>query len=81
MRAIRFILAAVKCIRIDRQRRYFDSRHRAVEFQVGDFVFLRVSPMKGVSRFGIAGKLSLRFVGPFEVVARVGTSAYRLSLP
>ena len=64
-----------------RQRQYYDPRHRAVEFQVGDFVFLRVSPMKGVSRFGRAGKLSPRFVGPFEVVGRVGTSAYRVALP
>ena len=67
--------------RSDRQRRYFDPRHRAVEFQVGDFVFLRVSPMKGVSRFGRAGKLSLCFVEPFELIGRVGTSAYRLLLP
>ena len=65
----------------DRQRKYFDAKHRAVEFQVGDFVFLKVSPIRGVSRFDIGGKLSPRFIGPFEVVERVWKVAYRLLLP
>ncbi|KAI0503937.1 hypothetical protein KFK09_014883 [Dendrobium nobile] len=51
-----------------------------VEFQVGDFVFVKVSPMKGVSRFGQVSKLSPRYVGPFEISERIGKSAYRLLL-
>ena len=44
-------------------------------------MLLKVSPMKGVHRFGIKGKLSLRFIGPYETIARVGSVAYRLELP
>ena len=55
-----------------RQKSYSDQKRRRVEFQVGDHVFLRVSPLRGVKRFGVRGKLSPRFVGPFEVLERVG---------
>ena len=48
---------------------------------VGDWVFLKVSPTRGVVRFGKRGKLSPRFIGPFEIVQRVGECAYRLALP
>ena len=48
---------------------------------MGDHVFLRISPIKGVMRFGFRGKLSPRFVGPFEVLERMGKVAYRLALP
>ena len=48
---------------------------------VGDFVFLKVSPMRGVTRFGIKGKLAPRFTGPFEIIERVGPLAYHLDLP
>ncbi|KAI0511964.1 hypothetical protein KFK09_012598 [Dendrobium nobile] len=51
-----------------------------VEFQVGDFVYVKVSPMKGVSRFGQVSKLSPRYVGPFEILERIGKAAYRLLL-
>ena len=64
----------------DRQKSYADPKRRNVEFQVGDHVFLRVSPMRGVKRFGKKGKLSPRFVGPFEILERVGQVAYRLAL-
>jgi hypothetical protein len=64
-----------------RQKSYADTRRRKLEYQVGDHVFLRVSPTKGVMRFGIKGKLSPRFIGPFEVLERVGEVAYRLALP
>ena len=50
-------------------------------FQEGDHVFLKVSPMKGVFRFGQQGKLKPTFVGPFQVMSRVGESAYQLALP
>ncbi|XP_028096045.1 uncharacterized protein LOC114295956 [Camellia sinensis] len=58
-----------------------DNRRRDLVFGVGDHVFLKVSPMKGVMRFGVRGKLSPRFIGPFEVLDRIGEVAYRLALP
>lgn len=64
-----------------RQKAYVDRRRQELEFMVGDQVVLRVSPMKGVMRFGRKGKLSPRYVGPFEIVQRVGAVAYRLALP
>ena len=56
-------------------------RRRPLEFEVGDHIFLKVMPKKAVVRFGKCGKLSLRFIGPFEILERVGTVAYRLALP
>ena len=52
-----------------------------LEFDVGDHVFLKVMPKRGVVRFGKRGKLSSRFIAPFEILERVGTVAYRLALP
>nr|GEU36176.1 putative reverse transcriptase domain, ribonuclease H-like domain, aspartic peptidase domain protein [Tanacetum cinerariifolium] len=65
----------------DRQKSYADVRHKPFEFQVCDRVMLKVSPWKGVVRFGKRGKLNLRYIGPFIVLAKVGTVAYRLELP
>ncbi|GKD91221.1 hypothetical protein Tco_1366728, partial [Tanacetum coccineum] len=65
----------------DRQKSYADHRRKPLEFSVGDKVLLKVSPWKGVVHFGKRSKLSPRYVGPFEVVERVGLVAYRLSLP
>ncbi|KAI3824164.1 hypothetical protein L1987_05613 [Smallanthus sonchifolius] len=65
----------------DRQKSYADKRRRPIEFQVGDFMLLKVSPWKGVIRFRKRGKLSPRFIGPFKVVDRVGKVAYRVELP
>ncbi|KAD6453660.1 hypothetical protein E3N88_08366 [Mikania micrantha] len=65
----------------DRQKSYADKQRRPIEFQVGDFVLLKVSPWKGVIRFRKRGKLSPRFIGPFRVIARIGNVAYRLELP
>ena len=56
-------------------------QRRPLEFEVGDHVFLKVMPKRGVVRFGKCGKLSPRFIGPFEILERVGTVAYRLALP
>ncbi|CAL9097860.1 unnamed protein product [Musa textilis] len=64
-----------------RQKSYADNRRRDIEFEIGDFVFLKVSPSKGIIRFGKKGKLSPRFIGPFEVLERVGSVAYRIALP
>ncbi|GJZ42434.1 zinc finger, CCHC-type, retrotransposon gag domain protein, partial [Tanacetum coccineum] len=64
-----------------RQKSYADRHRRALEFQPGEHVFLKVSPTRGVRRFGIKGKLSPRFIGPFEILDRVGEVSYRLALP
>ena len=56
-------------------------RRRPLEFEVGDHVSLKVNPKRGVVRFGKRGKLSPRFIGPFEILERIGTVAYRLALP
>ena len=64
-----------------RQKSYADNRRQDIEFEIGDFVFLKVSPSKGIVRFGKKGKLSLRFNGPFEVLERVGSVAYKIALP
>ena len=63
------------------QKSYIDVRRRPLEFEVGDHVFLKVIPKRGVVRFGRRGKLSPRFIGPFEILERIGTVAYRLALP
>jgi hypothetical protein len=52
-----------------------------LQFQVGDYVYLRVSPTKGIQRFGIKGKLAPRYVGPFEITEACGPVAYRIHLP
>ncbi|XP_048492142.1 uncharacterized protein LOC125493157 [Beta vulgaris subsp. vulgaris] len=65
----------------DRQKSYADQRRRDLEFVVGEKVLLKVSPTKGVMRFGRKGKLSPRYVGPYEVLERIGQVAYSLALP
>ena len=64
-----------------RQKSYADVRCRPLEFEVGDHVFLKVMPKRGVVRFGKRRKLSPRFIGPFEILERIDTVAYRLALP
>ncbi|GJR51347.1 putative reverse transcriptase domain-containing protein [Tanacetum coccineum] len=65
----------------DRQKSYADRRRKPLEFEVGDKVMLKVSPWKGVIRFGKRGKLNPRYIGPFKIIAKVGMLAYRLELP
>ncbi|KAA0051719.1 pol protein [Cucumis melo var. makuwa] len=64
-----------------RQKSYADVRRKNLEFEAGDMVFLKIAPMKGVMRFVKKGKLSPRFVGPFEILERICPVAYRLALP
>ena len=64
-----------------RHKSYANVRRRPLEFEVGDHVFLKVMPKRGVVRFGKRGKLSPRFIMPFEILKRVGTVAYWLDLP
>ncbi|KAD2805124.1 hypothetical protein E3N88_38501 [Mikania micrantha] len=64
-----------------RQKTYADKRRKPLEFQMGDRVMLKVSPWKGVVRFGKKGKLAPRYVGPFEIIERIGPVAYRLRIP
>ncbi|KAK6122008.1 hypothetical protein DH2020_044246 [Rehmannia glutinosa] len=64
-----------------RQKSYADKRRKDLEFEAGDEVFLRLSPRKGVVRFGKKGKLRPRYIGPFEILDRIGDVAYRLALP
>jgi hypothetical protein len=63
-----------------RQKNYADKRRRPLVFQVGDHVYLKVSPMKGVSRFGVKGKLAPRYISLFPILERCGQVAYRLQL-
>ncbi|GJT52154.1 putative reverse transcriptase domain-containing protein [Tanacetum coccineum] len=65
----------------DHQKSYADNRRKPLEFEVGDRVLLKVSPWKGVIRFGKRGKLAPRYVRPFEILERIGPIAYRLRLP
>ena len=63
------------------QKNYADRRRQPLEFEVGDHVFLKVMPKRGVVRFDKRGKLAPRYIGPFEVLKRVDTVAYQLVLP
>ena len=65
----------------DRQKSYANNRHRDLEFEVGDMVSLRISPWKGVLRFGKREKLSPRYIGPYRIVERIEEVAHRLELP
>ncbi|GJR52364.1 hypothetical protein Tco_1402885 [Tanacetum coccineum] len=65
----------------DHQKSYEDLKRKAMEFQFGDKVMLKVSPWNGVVHFGKQGKLNPRYVGPFKVIERVGSAAYKLELP
>ena len=63
-----------------RQKTYADKRRRPLQFEVGDHVYLKVSPKRGVHRFGVWGKLAPRYVGPYKILARCDSVAYRIQL-
>nr|GFB32572.1 putative reverse transcriptase domain-containing protein [Tanacetum cinerariifolium] len=65
----------------DRQKSYADLKRKPMDLQVGDKVMLKVSPWKGVVRFGKRGKLNPRYIGAFQVLSKVGDVTYRLELP
>jgi hypothetical protein len=64
-----------------RQKSYADHRRRELRFKVGDFVYLKVSPMRGLHHFKIRGKLTTRFIGPFKILEKRGEVPYQLELP
>jgi len=64
-----------------RQKSYADRRRRPLEFEVGDHVFLKVTPMTGIGRSIKAKKLTPRFIGPYEILERIGPVAYRIAIP
>jgi hypothetical protein len=64
-----------------RQKSYADKKRRDLSFDIRDFVYLKVSPMRGTRRFRVKGKLALRYVGPFKIIDCKGEEAYQLELP
>jgi hypothetical protein len=64
-----------------RQKSYVDKRRRNLSFEIGDFVYLMVSPMRGTHRFKVKGKLARRYVSPFKIIDRKGEVGYQLELP
>jgi hypothetical protein len=64
-----------------RQKSYADKRRRDLSFGVGDFVYLKVSPMRGTHKFKVKGKLAPRYVGPFKIIDHKGEVTYQLELP
>ena len=77
---VKVILDNLKKAR-DKQKSYADNRCRDLQFEIGDRVFLEISPWKGVLRFEKRGKLSPRYIGPYEIVSKVGPIVYKLKLP
>jgi hypothetical protein len=64
-----------------RQKSYFDKRRKPLKFDIGDHVYLQVSPTKGVQQFEVKGKLAPRYVGPYEIIEECGPVAYKLRFP
>uniref|UniRef100_A0A6N2KZJ4 Integrase catalytic domain-containing protein n=1 Tax=Salix viminalis TaxID=40686 RepID=A0A6N2KZJ4_SALVM len=80
MEKVRIIWDHIKAAQ-DRQKKYADVRRRPLEFCMGDQVYLKVAPWKNILRFGLRGKLTPRFIGPFKILQRVGPVAYKVDLP
>jgi hypothetical protein len=69
------------CVAQSRQKSYTDHGRRELSFEVGDFVYLKVSPMRGLHHFKVRGKLTPRFIGPFKILEKRGEVAHQLELP
>ncbi|XP_070025981.1 uncharacterized protein [Nicotiana sylvestris] len=80
MEKVKMIKKRLKTVQ-SHQKSYSDVRRIDLEFKEDDWVFLKVSPMKGIMRFGKKGKLSSRYVGPYKIIQRIGQVAYKLKLP
>ena len=80
MEKVRLIRERLKSAQ-SRQKSYSDNRRKDIEFEVNDWVYLKISPMKGVMRFGKKGKLSPRYIGPYKILRKMGKVAYALDLP
>ena len=87
---IHFVIEAKEQVRIiqqhmkvaqSRKKSYVDKRRRPIEFEVGDYIYLKVSPMKKVQWFGVKSKLAPRYVGPYKIIKQCGRVAYKLQLP
>ena len=77
---VKMIIERLKIV-TDRQKSYVDVKRKDIRYKIGEKVFLKVSPWKKMMRFGKKSKLSPRFIGPYEVIEKVGPVAYRLALP
>ncbi|KAM1762303.1 hypothetical protein ACFX12_004967 [Malus domestica] len=77
---IQLIKANLKAAQ-DRQKSIADKHFRDREYKIGDYVFLKLSPWNGVIHFGKRGKMSPRFIGPYQIIERIGAVAYRFELP
>ena len=77
---VNVIKAKLKAVQ-DRQKSYADLHRKEMDFNLGEKVFLKVSPWRGIMRFGSKGKLSPRYIGPYEIIEKIGPLAYRLALP
>ena len=75
------IIKEIFKVATDRQKSYADMKRKDIQYEIGEKVFLKVSPWKKVMRFGKKGKLRPRFISPYEVIEKVGPVAYRLALP
>jgi hypothetical protein len=77
---VRRIQKNLKVVR-SRQESYANKRHQPLKFEAGDHVYLKVLPMKGMKKFGVKGKLSPRYIGPFPILEKCGKVRYMLELP
>jgi len=81
IRKLSLLLVVMLRIPNTRQKSYYDKRRRELSFAVGDFVYVKVYPIRGTRRFQVRGKLAPHYIGPYQVLQRIGVVAYRVRLP